>query len=34
MATKKAKKSGKQLKAPKKLAATRPLSAFPTDPCR
>jgi hypothetical protein len=33
MTTKKAKKASKQLKKAKTLAATRPLSAIPTDPC-
>jgi hypothetical protein len=33
MATKKAKKPSKQLKASKKLAATRPLNGYPPSPC-
>jgi hypothetical protein len=34
MPAKKVAKSSKQLKKSKKLEATRPLSAIPTDPCR
>jgi len=33
MATKKAKKPGKQLKQGKKLTATKPLGHFPPTPC-
>jgi hypothetical protein len=33
MPANKAKKPRKQLKASKKLSATRPLSSFPPDPC-